>query len=255
MVDNPSHVALKKLLDAKYKQYQVGSFIAHDPIQVPKRFVLKQDIEIAGFFAAIFAWGQRTTIINKANELMQRMDNAPFEYVKQAKGPQLKALEGFVHRTFNDTDVLAMVEALRLHYEENESLETAFLWANGDVEQGLNKFYNKMKGHDFMQSRTLKHIGCPQKQSACKRLNMYLRWMVRDGDVDFGIWSKIPKQNLIIPLDVHVMRVALNLNLLDSDKGNWKNAVALTQILKTFDPNDPVKYDFALFSMGVLEKQ
>jgi len=252
---------LKKLLDEQLKLHNQQGFIEKDPISIPHRFSKKQDIEIAGFFAAIFAWGNRTTIINKCNELIQLMDDAPFQFITQHQEIELKRFLDFKHRTFNATDLLHFIRVLRYHYDNQSSaeptLETAFSNAlnrkDDTVENALVSFHDYFFSLEDSPGRTKKHISTPANNSSCKRLNMFLRWMVRKdkAGVDFGIWKNIKPNQLVCPLDVHVQRVALNLNLIQSEKADWKTAVELTEKLKSFDPSDPVKYDIALFSMGV----
>ncbi len=258
-------VEIKKLLEQKVKQYNQRAFIEDDPISIPHRFSKKQDIEIAGFFAALFAWGQRTTILNKSKDLLMRMDNTPFDFVQNHSENDLKRLIGFKHRTFQEDDLFFLISFLKTHYNRYPSLEVAFLKNHtSDVkhynilckqEEYLRNFYNYVFSHDHLK-RTEKHIATPAKKSACKRINMFLRWMVRQDNtgVDFGIWKRIKPEELIIPLDVHVCRVAKKLGLLKSEKSNWSIAVNLTDQLRQFDQKDPVKYDFALFGMGVSEK-
>lgn len=248
---------LKKILDRKVDEYNQPSFIKSDPISVPHSFAKKQDIEISAFFAAVFAWGNRTTIIQKCTELMQRMDNAPFDFIVNHEEQHLKHLLGFKHRTFNDTDLLYFVAFLRHHYTNHKSLEAAFANNSGEnTERALSGFYHYFLSLSDAPARTRKHIASPERKSTCKRLNMFLRWMVRnDGKgVDFGIWKKIKPSQLVCPVDVHVARVARRLKLLDRKQTDWQAAVNLTDHLKQFDPNDPVKYDFALFGLGVMEK-
>lgn len=251
---------LKILLNNKVKQYNHPSFIAADPVCIPHSFTQKQDIEIAGFFAAIFAWGNRTTIINKSKELMQLMHNTPHDFVLHHTEKDLRKLENFKHRTFNSTDLLYCIDFFKFHYTKNESLETAFTkWMHKKditIENGLNGFYNYFFSLPDVPERTKKHIAAPDKSSSCKRLNMYLRWMVRNDNkgVDFGIWKNISPAQLVIPIDVHVARVAKQLNILQAKQSNWQAALELTAYLRTLDKHDPVKYDFALFSMGVLEQ-
>lgn len=251
-------------------EYNQPSFIKHDPICIPHSFSQKQDIEISGFFAAIFAWGNRTTIINKCRELMQRMDNAPHQFILGHEVSDMKRLIGFKHRTFNTTDLLYFIEFFKHHYSKNRSLEPAFfneqiilkepseaLPADGGlIGAALNNFYNYFFSLNNFPSRTIKHIASPQKKSTCKRLNMFLRWMVRNDNngVDFGLWKKISPAELICPIDVHVARVARQLNLLNRRATDWQAALELTASLKSMDTSDPVKYDFALFGMGVMEK-
>lgn len=251
-----SNQYLQSKLDAYVQQYNRPDFIVDDPIVVPHSFTKKQDIEIAGLFASIFAWGQRTTIIAKSRELMARMDHSPHDFVINHTDSGLKSLAGFQHRTFNDTDLLYLVAFLQAHYREYDSLEAAFLPANAQFESMascLIHFQEQVFCFNWAPQRTRKHVATPARHSACKRLNMYLRWMVRkDGTgVDFGLWKHIPMAGLIMPLDLHVQRVALKLGLLQREQADWQAAVALTEALRAFDPNDPVKYDFALFGMGL----
>ncbi|UEG50943.1 TIGR02757 family protein [Ferruginibacter lapsinanis] len=251
--------SLIKFLNSKVDLYNQPSFIGQDPVLIPHRFSAKQDIEIAGFFAAIFAWGNRTTIINKSNELLQLMDNAPYEFCLHHTSTDLKKLEKFKHRTFNATDVLYFVEFFKQHYNHNNSLESAF--SKGvkkkdiTIENGLVEFYNYFFSLDDVPDRTRKHISSPAKKSTCKRLNMYLRWMVRNDNkgVDLGIWNNIKPAQLICPLDVHVIRVAKKLGLLTRKQNDWQAALELTGELRKLDRTDPVKYDFALFGLGVIE--
>ncbi len=246
-----------KILNAKVKQYEQFGFIENDPIVVPHLFSQKPDIEIAGLFAAVFAWGQRLTIINKCKDLLARMDNAPHQFVLQHQDSDLKRMLGFSHRTFNDTDLLYFITFLKQHYQKHPSLEAAFsrdvLKTAPTVEKGLIQFRNYFFSLEEAPVRTGKHIASPLSGSACKRLNMYLRWMVRSNSegVDFGIWHKIKPAQLVCPLDVHSGRVARKLGLLHRQQDDWVAAIELTENLKQFDPKDPVKYDFALFGMGV----
>jgi uncharacterized protein (TIGR02757 family) len=225
---------LKLFLNKKVKQYNHPDFIAADPICIPHTFSKKQDIEIAGFFAAIFAWGNRTTIINKSRELMQLMHNAPHDFVIHHTKKDLHRLEGFKHRTFNTTDLLYCIEFFKTHYTTDASLETAFTkWIHKKdvtIENGLNGFYNYFFSLPDVPERTRKHIASPLKNSSCKRLNMYLRWMVRNDNkgVDFGIWKNISPSQLIIPLDVHVTRTAKQLNILQTKQSDWQAALELT---------------------------
>jgi uncharacterized protein (TIGR02757 family) len=248
---------LKIFLDKKVAIYNHPSFINNDPICIPHSFTQKQDIEIAGFFAAIFAWGQRTTIINKAKELMQLMDNAPHTFCKNHQPSDLKKLVHFKHRTFNTDDLLYFIAFLQMHYTKEKSLETAFFPTQKmDVEQGLNYFKKYFFSLEHLP-RTKKHISSPLQKTACKRLNMYLRWMIRkdSNGVDFGLWNTISPAQLICPLDVHVGNVARQLGLLKTVKNDWQAATELTTALQAFDASDPVQYDFALFSIGVIENK
>ena len=250
---------INAFLTKKAEEYDRPFFIKDDPVCIPHLFSKKQDIEIAGFFAAIFAWGQRTTIISKSKELMQLMDNAPHDFCLHHSDNDLKKLLYFKHRTFNTTDLLYFVSFFKHHYSHHISLESAFAdhILNNDlnVENGLNGFYQYFFSLKHVPTRTLKHIACPDKKSACKRINMFLRWMVRrNSEVDFGIWKNILPAQLVIPLDLHVARVARHFNLLTRTSKNWDAALELTETLLTIDPEDPVKFDYALFALGVLEK-
>jgi uncharacterized protein (TIGR02757 family) len=299
---------LRDFLEKKVLQYDHDSFIAADPISVPHRFVKKQDIEIAGLFAAIFAWGNRTTIIQKSNELMKCMDDSPFDFIRNHQPADLKRLTTFRHRTFNETDLLYFIQFLHSHYRHSVSLETAFLpdypdekklkkqslllpvekekiyssekkiknqphilryeikkndssginisGENEFVKDALSVFYRRFFSLEDAPARTRKHIASPEKNSTCKRLNMFLRWMVRSDKqgVDFGIWKKISAADLICPVDLHVSRVARRFGLISRKQTDWSTAMELTRSLRVMDKNDPVKYDFALFGLGVMEK-
>jgi uncharacterized protein (TIGR02757 family) len=252
--------ALKDFLDRKMAEYNQPSFIANDPVCVPHAFSKKQDIEIAGFFAAIFAWGNRTTVIQKSRELMKLMDDSPHDFIIHHKEKERKRFESFCHRTFNATDLLYFVSFLQYHYNSSDTLEDAFIPTslNSEVplEEALNYFNQYFFSLDEVPQRTRKHIASPAKNSACKRLNMFLRWMIRDDGkgVDFGIWKKFRPSQLICPLDLHVARVAKRFGLLGRPNADWQSAMDLTTHLRKFDPADPVKYDFALFALGVVEK-
>ncbi len=248
--------SLADFLNKKVDQYNQPSFIATDPVCIPHLFTKKQDIEIAGFFAAIFAWGNRTTIIQKSKELLQLMEMQPYEFCLQAGPKDLQKLEGFKHRTFNATDLLYFIEFFKYHYSGHTTLETAFTMHGKTAEQMLTGFHHYFFSLEDVPSRTKKHIATPERNSSCKRLNMFLRWMVRrdNNGVDFGIWKKITPSQLICPLDVHVARVARHFNILSRKQTDWQAAIELTGYLKTLDEEDPVKYDFALFALGVMEK-
>lgn len=254
---------LKDFFDRKVEEYNKPSFIKDDPVCIPHLFTKKQDIEIAGFFASIFAWGNRTTIINKSRELMQLMDMAPHDFIQHHTEAEIKKLLQFKHRTFNTTDLLYFIEFLQHHYNKYKSLEDAFVKhtpadviSDEVVEPMLVGFHNYFFSMENMPPRTRKHIATPANNSSCKRLNMYLRWMVRNDKkgVDFGLWKKIKPSKLICPVDLHVARVAKRFNLLTRKQVDWQAAVELTQYLRMLDKDDPVKYDFALFGLGVLEK-
>ena len=248
---------LKEFLDKKVSIYNCPDFIAKDPISIPHLFSEKQDIEIMGFFASIFAWGQRATIINKCKELIDRMNGSPYNFIVAHNDYDLKNLLGFKHRTFNDTDLLYCIDLMKRHYTKFDSLESAFFPKESmNVEEGLINFHNYFFSHPDAPKRTQKHISTPSRKSACKRLNMFLRWMVRSDNngVDFGIWKQIKPRDLICPLDLHVERTAKKVGLLSREKPDWQAAIELTQKLRELDPNDPVKYDFALFGISIEEK-
>jgi len=251
---------LKEFLDNKVVEYNQPNFIANDPICIPHLFSKKQDIEIMGFIASILAWGQRKTIINKCKELIERMGGSPYDFIMNHKEEDLRSLLGFKHRTFNDTDLLYFVEFFRYHYSHFDSLEDAFLIGQENVkptEISIEKSLNEFKLYFFslpdFPLRTKKHVSSPAQKSTCKRLNMFLRWMVRidNKGVDFGIWSRIAPSQLVCPCDVHVERVARKFHLILSEKLQWKAALELTENLLLLDKSDPVKYDFALFGLGV----
>lgn len=256
---------LKSFLDSKVIQYNRPEFIKNDPVVIPHLFTNKQDIEIMGFWAATLAWGQRVTIINKCRELITLMDGAPYDFIINHEEPDLKKLLQFKHRTFNDIDTLYFIAFFRYHYQNHDSLESAFLppnplkWEQEGVEP-IEKYLNHFRQYFFslpdFPHRTQKHVSSPSQKSTCKRLNMFLRWMVRKDDcgVDFGIWNQIKPAELIMPCDLHVDRVARKLNLITRKQTDWQTAIKLTQRLREFDPIDPVKYDFALFALGIEEK-
>ena len=237
--------------------YNRPTFIEADPVSIPHLFSRKEDIEIMGLFAAVLAWGQRVTIISKCKELIQLFGGEPFDFVKNASDGELKRLNGFKHRTFTSIDLQYFIQFLRIVYEKNASLEDAFFPDSSNdedkVERGLIQFRNLFISHPIFPARSGKHVSSPLKKSACKRLNMFLRWMVRKDrrGVDFGIWNKISPSDLICPCDLHVDRVARKLGLIQRPKTDWLTAIELTKNLKLMDPLDPVKYDFALFGLGV----
>lgn len=247
---------LIEFLNAKVELYNQPAFIKDDPICIPHLFSKKQDIEIAGFFAACFAWGNRTTIIQKSKELMQLMEMAPHDFCLHHSPNELKKMLEFKHRTFNTTDLLYFIEFFKFHYTKNKSLENAFTVHGATVEEMLTGFHHYFFSLEHVPPRTKKHIATPERKSTCKRLNMYLRWMVRQDKkgVDFGIWGKISPSQLICPIDLHVARVARHFNILKRKQTDWLAALELTDYLRTLDKKDPVKYDFALFGLGAIEK-
>ena len=255
-----NHSELKTFLDEQVEKFNEPTFIEDDPISIPHLFKKKQDIEIAGLMAAVFAWGQRKTIINKSKEFLALMDNDPHQFVLHHSEDDLKPFLEFKHRTFNATDALYFILFLSEFYTKHDSLEEAFTIGLKDfddsIETGLINFFNSFFSLPDFPRRTQKHIPTPLRKSACKRINMYLRWMVRNDKkgVDFGLWQKIKTSQLICPCDLHVDRVGRRLGLIERKQTDWLTAVELTENLKQFDPKDPVKYDFALFGLGVIEK-
>ena len=250
---------IQELLWDQVRQYNNRNFVADDPISIPHRFSQKQDIEISAFFAATLAWGQRVTIINSTNKLMDIFENAPFDFITNVTENELDGIPKFVHRTFNSEDLLFFIRFLKNQYKHHNSLETAFFPSKTNdinaVKNGLFHFHGSFfEGQD--KCRTKKHVSTPSKNSASKRLNMFLRWMVRENDgVDFGIWQNINASQLMIPLDVHVHRVALNLELITSTKANWQTVEELTAVLRQINPSDPTIFDYALFGFGVEERK
>ncbi|HEX5654841.1 MAG TPA: TIGR02757 family protein [Chitinophagaceae bacterium] len=248
--------SFQDFLNAKVDLYNQPSFISTDPVSIPHLFSKKQDIEISGFFAAIFSWGNRATIIQKSKELMQLMDLSPHDFCLQHQEKDLIKLISFKHRTFNATDLLYFIEFFRFHYSRHDTLENAFTRHGENIEEMLIGFHQYCFSLEYVPARTKKHIATPARNSSCKRLNMFLRWMVRKDDrgVDFGIWEKIRPAQLICPLDLHVARVARLFNLLKRKQTDWQAALELTAYLRKLDKDDPVKYDFALFGLGIIEK-
>jgi uncharacterized protein (TIGR02757 family) len=249
---------IKDLLDYWAKEVEENAFITEDPVQIPHRYSRKQDIEIAGFFAAIMAWGQRKTIIKSAQKLMLLMDDSPYDFITQSEISDLKRFDSFVHRTLNGEDVVSMILFFKQWFERAPSLEGLFFSQDileapvqEQVYRGLNHFQVQWQLFPHAR-RTDKHLASPLKGSACKRLNMYFRWMVRTSSpVDFGLWQNVSPAALHCPLDVHVQRIAMELGLLERNKSDWQTCVALTEKLRQFRPEDPVYYDYALFGIGV----
>lgn len=248
---------LKEFLDEKVVLYNNPNFIETDPIQIPHLFSKKEDIEIAGFLTAIISWGNRTMIIRNANKMMEMLDNAPHDFILNHTSKDLKVLENFVHRTFNHIDLTQFVKSLQNIYINHGGLESIL-----NIDDNSNTYQNSI--HKFKkvffeiehQNRTLKHISDPLKNSAAKRINMFLRWMVRNDKtgVDFGLWPTHNPANLSCPLDVHSGNVARKLKLLLRKQNDWKAVAELDKNLRKLDKLDPVKYDFALFGLGVFEK-
>lgn len=246
---------LKEFLDQKSNQYNHPDFILDDPIQIPHLYTLKQDIEIAGFLSATIAWGNRKMIIKNAHRMMQLMGNSPYDFVMSHNLNQLDTLDSFVHRTFNGQDFKGFILGLKHIYENHQGLEAVFSNSQLPLQERISEFKTI-----FFQAnqapRTSKHISDPRKGSAAKRINMFLRWMVRQDHtgVDFGLWKNIPSSTLSCPLDVHSGNVARKLGLLNRKQNDAKALAELDLALREFDPIDPTKYDFALFGLGAIEK-
>jgi len=260
MSDNNIAPEIQEILWERVKQYNRSTFIDDDPISIPHRFSQKKDIEISAFFAATLAWGQRKTIIKSTNTLMSLFDNAPFDFISHVTESEIEGIPKFVHRTFNTEDLKFFIRFFKRHYAEHESLEAAFFPQRtkeiGAVKLGLIHFHDTFfEGH--LASRTKKHVSTPSKNSACKRLNMFLRWMVRkkDNGVDFELWQNIKPYQLICPIDTHVGNIASQLGLISLSAANWQQAIALTEVLKGFSATDPVQYDFALFGLGIEQRR
>jgi uncharacterized protein (TIGR02757 family) len=251
-----SEKELKLFLDEKFQLFYVKDFIANDPLSIPHRFTLLQDIEIMAFWTAVISWGNRKSIINSANLLTRLMEDRPYEFIMNHNEKELKRFESFIHRTFQPTDALGFIQFFKRHYSMHNSLEEAFLIDGKctDIKSSLLAFHNYVfSDEEIIAHRTKKHIATPANQSTCKRLNMFLRWMVREGKsgIDFGLWKCIKPAQLMMPLDVHVDRIGRQLGLITRAKSDWTTVEELTNNLKKFDPKDPVKYDFALFGYGV----
>ncbi len=252
-------ISLKDFLDEKYFLYNNKKFVETDPISIPHKFTNKQDIEIAAFLAATIAWGNRQSIINNATKLMQFMDFSPHSFVTQATPKDIKVFEKFVHRTFNGEDCMFFIKSLKQLYKKNESLESLFSKGIQPKDATIKNSIVNFREEFFSIKhpvRTQKHVSNPLKNSSSKRLCMFLRWMVRKdkAGVDFGIWQTIDASKLCLPLDVHTGNVSRKLGLLTRNQNDWQAVEDVTSLLKQLDPKDPVKYDFALFGLGVFEK-
>ncbi|SNA68570.1 conserved hypothetical protein [Flavobacterium psychrophilum] len=248
---------LQSFLDEKVILYNNLNFIESDPIQIPHLFSLKEDIEIAGFLSATIAWGNRKMIINNSHKMMQLMGNSPYDFVLSHNENQLESLNKFVHRTFNGQDFVQFIKSLQHIYTNHNGLEAVF--AKNATKDSMQKSISEFKKIFFENNhlpRTQKHISDPISGSAAKRINMFLRWMVRQDaqGVDFGLWKTISPSALSCPLDVHSGNVARKLQLLLRKQNDAKAVYELDTNLRLLDPNDPVKYDFALFGLGVFEK-
>ena len=251
-----------ELLESRVDYYNRPRFIESDPIFVPHQFTKLQDIEIAALMAAIFAWGQRKTIINKTIDFLARMDNTPHDFILNHTEKDLLAFNDFKHRTFNSVDAFNFIHFFRCHYSQENSLETAFYResacfkdSNEWMTSALIEFKRYFTSNVELKTRTLKHVASPLSNATCKRLNMFLRWMVRKDNrgVDFGLWSKFSPSQLLCPLDIHVNRVSRKIGLLKREQNDFKSVLELSENLKLLDAKDPAKYDFALFSLGIKE--
>lgn len=251
---------MKTFLQEKATEFNHPNFITKDPISLPHRFTKLQDIEIIGFWVAMLAWGNRTSIIRSGEKLIALMDNAPHDFIVHHKEKDRAKFLSFKHRTFQPLDTLYFLEFLQYYYKNNHSLETAFSQhlkpTDETIENALIGFHNLFFSLPDAPDRTRKHVATPTRNSTCKRLCMFLRWMVRQDNcgVDFGLWKQIKPSQLLIPLDVHVERIARRYNLITREKVDWKTVLELTENLRKMDADDPVRFDFALFGLGVLEK-
>jgi len=246
---------LKEFLDEKAEKFNQPMFIETDPIQIPKQFSNKEDIEIAGFLTSVISWGNRVSIIKNATKLMQMMDFQPLDFTLNATQNDLMPVKNFIHRTFNGDDCIYFLRSLKNIYQNHGGLQQVFekgFQQNQTVKSALEYFYEVF--FEINGERTRKHISCVSNGSAGKRLNMYLRWLVRnDNRVDFGLWHGIPTSALLLPLDVHSGNVERKLEILQRKANDWQAVEEVTNILRKFDPYDPVKYDFALFGLGAFE--
>jgi uncharacterized protein (TIGR02757 family) len=251
-----SRQELKDFLDEKVELYNRPAFIEHDPVSIPHRFSKKEDIEISGFLAATIAWGNRKMILRNANRITELLDNSPFNFIINCKEGDLEKMEGFVHRTFNFVDLIYFIRALKHIYRNKGGLESIFnqYQAPDSLQPAIHELHKTFFELPHFK-RTERHISDPFKGSAAKKINMFLRWMVRKDNkgVDFGIWEKIDPSQLYIPLDIHSGNTARKLGLLTRKVNDWKAVEELTAVLREFDPADPVKYDFALFGLGIFE--
>lgn len=252
---------IKEYLDGLCVKYNRESFVPDDPVSVPHRYVRAEDIEIAGFLAATIAWGQRPTIVRNGRRMMELMDDAPYQFVTQSVPEDWNALLPFVHRTFNGEDFVYFVRALQHIYRNHDGLSGFFCTSYarlGDLKPVLSDFWRLFFSPELEpQARTMRHLSSVDKGAACKRLNMYLKWMVRSdtNGVDFGLWSDaIPASALYLPLDIHTANTSRALGLLSRRQNDWKAVEEITAVLRTFDAADPVRYDYALFCAGIYKE-
>ena len=242
---------LKNFLDEMYYKYNKLEFIEKDPIKIPHKFTRKKDIEVSAFLTSIIAWGNRKMIINNASKMMEIMGESPYDFVQNYSEKNINKIS-FVHRTFNSDDLIFFIKSLNNIFSKYDSLENLFelKFEENNIFKSISRFRNVFFSIDHPK-RTLKHISNPIKKSSCKRINMFLRWMVRDCNVDFGIWKSIPKSKLSCPLDTHTLRISQKLGLVKRKTNDLLTLNELDKSLRSFDQEDPVKYDFALFGLGV----
>lgn len=251
-------IKVKQILDQALELYNNQGFVENDPVSIPHRFTKKEDIEIAAFFAAMLAWGQRGQIIRKVNLLIEHMDNEPYQFINNASANELKVIKTFVYRTFNGDDAISFIKAIRniyMNHQGQEALFTKYYQKTGTVKNAIQNFrrvfFDVPHG-----SHTEKHFASPEKGSACKRFNLFLKWMVRTSEngIDFGLWKQIAVSDLICPLDVHTAATSRELGLITTSQNNWRSAEELTNNLKLISPDDPVRYDVALFCLNLIKK-
>jgi uncharacterized protein (TIGR02757 family) len=251
---------IKQLLEQKSEEYQNPAFIQSDPLSIPKKFENQNDIEITALWIAVLSWGNRKSIINSGEKLIRLMHYAPYDFILNHTEKDKESFLNFKHRTFQPLDALYFLDFLQWFYRRNQSLEDAFFQTDSfespNVKPALEYFHDFFFQLPHAPERTKKHIATPKRNSSCKRLNMFLRWMIRSpkNQVDFGLWKKANASQLIIPLDVHVHRTALKLGLIERKNADWKAAEKLTQVLKNWRPEDPVFFDYGLFGLGLEER-
>tara|TARA_B110000967_G_scaffold138300_1_gene141204 strand:- start:1022 stop:1780 length:759 start_codon:yes stop_codon:yes gene_type:complete len=250
-----THKDLKDFLDDKVALYQKPNFINDDPISIPHEFSLKEDVEISAFLSATIAWGRRAMIMKNARRMMTILDNSPYDFILNASEKEINKSLNFCHRTFQGVDLQTFIYALRNIYQNHNGLEACFYTEKDDMSEGISNFKQTFFSIEHLQ-RTQKHISDPLKGSASKRLIMFLRWMVRPNNkgVDFGVWKTLNPSQLSCPLDVHTANVARKLGLINRKANDWKTVKELDVHLRSFCKEDPAKYDFALFGLGIYEK-
>ena len=246
-----------ELLNKKVSEYNNPKFIESDPISIPHQFKNQKDIEISGYLTSIISWGRRAAILNSANKLMKIMDHKPYDFIMNAGKSELKGIDNFVYRTFNADDCYFALEAMKnlyVKYDSMEVLANELFKENNDIKDVIIGIRKELLSTEHLK-RSQKHFANPETGSAAKRTNMFLRWMIRQDNkgVDFGLWKNIPASALMIPLDVHSGNTARALGLLERKQNDWRAVEELSKRLKEYDKNDPVKYDFALFGIGVFE--